>query len=186
MSGLRSQSVPFHHDMEKIDVAIINEEGAYEHFLKHFPKALIEVSRSKLKPSFHRRQCATCDQVKSGSSSRVKIDIFVLKKYANIQELGFVLGATEDGTISQYSQEILQRLEGQGLPLYHYDNRQAIELRPGEAYSYRDLFPMRRIPLGRLSIPVTNKAVRLLSQFFGNGCFTQESECMSATHKIAS
>jgi len=125
-----------------------------------------------------------CDRVRSSADPRVWIDIFVLKKYDTLDSLKEIISIKQNGEAqtADYVENILTTMRSTNsssrlddiFPLYHYDNRKAIELWPKEFFLSIELFPLHKSlsfgPLNKVSGPCI--PIRALRRWFGDDCFT--------------
>jgi hypothetical protein len=179
-----------------------DEMGVYDRLKKQLPELLNEAAdrrnfKQQLEKEYHVKPSATvkymyqirpwvgCDRIRSSADPRVWIDIFVLKRYTSIDSLQQILSLKQNGESqsTEYVQAIMTKMYDsvtsphaldEIFPLYHYDNRKAIELWPKEYFSPHELFPLHQSfsfgPLHNLSGP--HMPIRLLHRFFGSDCFT--------------
>ena len=136
---------------------------------------------------YQRRTWPGCDRIKSSVSSRIWVDLFVLRKYESHDDLLRTISIKENGLNQpqEYIDGIVRRMgrspENGGncdqfsnrFPLYHFDNRKAIELWPREYLLPSELFPIRKdFKFGPLTVPVPTQPISTLLRFFGSDCFT--------------
>eukprot|EP00563_Minutocellus_polymorphus_P000832 CAMPEP_0181031544 /NCGR_PEP_ID=MMETSP1070-20121207/6287_1 /TAXON_ID=265543 /ORGANISM="Minutocellus polymorphus, Strain NH13" /LENGTH=709 /DNA_ID=CAMNT_0023108925 /DNA_START=217 /DNA_END=2346 /DNA_ORIENTATION=+ len=127
---------------------------------------------------FKHRPWPGCDRVKSSLQSRVWIDVFVMKRYETLDNLLETISSKENGQDQpkDYVDAIAQAISAcdATFPLYHFDNRKAIELWPREYLLPDELHPIRTScnfgPLTSVAGPAT--PVRALFRWFGEDCFT--------------
>ena len=124
------------------------------------------------------------DRVRPKQMNNVFVDIFVLRRYNNMDELKSVIGIKKNGQpqSDQYVHDIVQTIQecatAQGetaplFPLWHFHTRKAIEMWPKEVYRHDELFPLcRTLRFGPLTgIQGPRMPVLLLKRAFGPDCF---------------
>lgn len=196
LGAVRQQSILFNDD--DVDIAIIDETDEYERMQRLLPDMLTQKARERnlaetaeakgtagrTKPKasakylFKKRPWPGCDRVKSSLQSRVWVDIFVMKRYDALDDILRVVSTKENGQDQprDYVDGITDALSacGAAFPLYHFDNRKAIELWPREYLLPDELSPMSRSynfgPLMDVAGPA--KPVPALFRWFGDDCFT--------------
>lgn len=204
LGAVRSQSILFNDDdidIALIDDDSNDDGSNYKHALEKLPDLLREKSKqrsieeaasakrgngTKLRTPatymYKRRPWPGCDRVKSSLASRVWIDIFVMYRYESIQDIFKVISVKENGQAQpqEYIDGITSAIMSGSnsdyiFPLYHFDNRKAIELWPREYFLPNELFPIKKtLSFGPLIKDVAGPAapVQPLMRFFGDDCFT--------------
>ena len=195
LGAIRQQSILFNDD--DVDIAIIDETGEYDRLQRLLPDLLArkakerniaEIAEAKsgrmTKPKasakylFKRRPWPGCDRVKSSLQTRVWIDIFVMKRYESQDSILETISIKDNGQDQprDYVDAISGALAtcGATFPLYHFDNRKAIELWPREYLLPGELHPISNScnfgPLASVAGPAT--PVQALFRWFGDDCFT--------------
>lgn len=194
LGAIRQHSILFCDD--DIDIAILESEddshsSMYERAKSQLPLLLGDECQYSIRP------WEGGDKVRMKSTSNVHLDIFVIRKYTNVDELMDVIGVKANGQkqSNQYVQGILNviknALHSQGeqkssiaingndinlelpCPIWHFNTRKAIELWPKEVYRTAELFPtihnLKMGPVTRLSGPRT--PMLLLKRAFNTDCF---------------
>mmetsp|Transcript_536 Transcript_536/g.937 ORF Transcript_536/g.937 Transcript_536/m.937 type:complete len:502 (-) Transcript_536:11-1516(-) len=124
------------------------------------------------------------DKVRHSRMNSVFLDLFVLCKYKNLQELQNVIGVKKNGQpqSKEYVQNILTTIQKAAFsqneidalfPLWHFNTRKAIEMWPKEVYRPDELFPLvKDLHFGPfIDICGPRMPVRLLKRAFGLDCF---------------
>jgi len=204
LGAVRSQSILFNDDdidIALIDDDSSDDGSNYRHALEKLPDLLREKSKqrsieeaasakrgngTKLRTPatymYKRRPWPGCDRVKSSLASRVWIDIFIMQRYESIQDVLKVISVKDNGQaqpqeyIDGIASAIMSGSTSDSIfPLYHFDNRKAIELWPREYFLPNELFPIKKTfsfgPLVK-SVAGPAAAVQPLLRFFGDDCFT--------------
>jgi len=211
LGAIRQHSILFCDD--DIDLAILETEenngnchNYYERAKSELPALLGDQFQYSVRP------WEGGDKVRIKSCSNVFLDLFVIRKYNNIDELVEVIGVKKNGDpqSDDYVREIVgiinNSLHSQGeiqvhalsttdtetfrlsFPIWHFSTRKAIELWPKEVYRDCELFPvlqdLKMGPVIGLSGPQT--PVWLLQRAFGSDCFEVYYQSMSHGRKCTS
>lgn len=123
------------------------------------------------------------DRVRPKRMSNVFLDLFVLRKFDNLDELRQLIGFKKNGQPQSeaYIQGILEKLTSSAgesttsplCPFWHFSTRKAVEMWTKEVYRENELFPLdRTLKMG----PVTGVCgprmpMRCLKRAFGDDCF---------------
>jgi choline-phosphate cytidylyltransferase len=175
LGAIRQHSILFCDD--DIDIAIIDEDGAYQKARDHLPLLLSDDYQYQIEP------WPGGDRVRPRKMNNVFVDIFSLRRYNSEEELVDVIGRKVNGQSQSddYVNGILQTIReaaySQGerselYPCWQFATRKAIEMWPKEIYRESELFPLSTVKMGpiiNLSGPRT--PVLLLKRFFGRDCF---------------
>lgn len=184
LGAIRQASILFCDD--DVDISILDpfyddaEKGIYQtRVLPNFGKALGQDFRYKA------AAWDGGDRVYYGHSN-VFLDLFVIRKYRNMQELGNVLGVKANGQPQSidYVSGIMNEInasaeivdENKPIPLdppfWHFAQRKAIELWPREVYRDWELWPLdRNLQMGpHKGIAGPRLPVLLLKRAFGKDC----------------
>ena len=207
LGAIRQHSILFCDD--DIDLAILEsqdeEDSMYERAISQLPAILGDEYQYTIKP------WEGGDKVRIKSCSNVFLDVFVIRKYDNIDQLVQVIGVKKNGekqsdeyvrgivtTINNalYSQEgeinnmndnIMHNVTELELPcpIYHFNTRKAIELWPKEVYRESELYPiMKNLEMGPIvGLSGPHTPVWLLTRAFGNDCFDVYYQSMSHGNK---
>ena len=185
LGAVRSQSILLcEHD---VDIAIIDDgKDSYSRFLKKLPEALNSASTQRsnvtdkfMTYDFHQRSREGCDRIMSSDAPNVWLDVFVLRKYDSANELvrTFDVNFQDADADSRLSDDKCFLTEK--FPLYHYDNRNAIELWPHQHFSPSELFPLQRLKFGPLEVLAPHETILTLQRFYDNDVFTQHHRRMN-------
>jgi len=178
LGAVRSESILFNDD--DIDIAIIDDgQGSYDRCQKNLPGILEEASRERsditeveVNYQYHRRSREGCDRVKSTEAPRVRVDIFVLRKYESRDDLIRQIDTDENLQDADSRFGLVDNLRVDNFPLYHYDNRKAIELFTNQYFSPSELFPLQRLKFGPLEVHAPRETIQSLQRCYGDDCFT--------------
>ncbi|KAL3923413.1 MAG: hypothetical protein SGILL_001668 [Bacillariaceae sp.] len=141
------------------------------------------------------------DRIRSKRFNNVFLDLFVIRKYQNMDELLRVIGVKKNGQSQSdtYIEGIVDKLKfavAQGskvsiaateksdlFPFWHFSTRKALEMWVKEVYKDWELFPLQRdLKFGPLTgIQGPNMPVKLLKRAFGDDCF--DVYYQSASHQ---
>ena len=175
LGAIRQHSILFCDD--DVDIAIIDENDAYDKVRTHLPSLLSDDYQYQIEP------WPGGDRVRPRKMNNVFVDIFSLRRYNSEEELIQVIIRKVNGQTQaeEYVKNILQTIRdaafSQGetaelFPCWQFSTRKAIELWPKEVYREEELFPMCSVNMGpivNLSGPRT--PVLLLKRAFGEDCF---------------
>lgn len=189
LGAVRSQSILFNDD--DIDIAIVCPE---HHTIVQ--KSLSETVKDFA--YFKHRPFPCCDRIRPKALSHLWIDIFYIKRYNSLSEIIDLVETKDNGTkqpaayITRITEEIVQHLSSsENFPIWHYDNRKAIELWPREFFFECELFPLNKdvtlskgtscanqclsefpfFHLGHLLIPGPFEPLGYLMRSYGTDCF---------------
>ena len=204
LGAIRQQSILFNDD--DVDIAIIDETDEYDRLQRLLPdllarkakeRRILEAAEAKIATRGQRKASAKylfkcrpwpgCDRVKSSLQTRVWIDIFVMKRYESLDNILETISAKDNGENQpkDYVDAISGALVACGatFPLYHFDNRKAIELWPREYFQPEELHPISKSchfgPLTSVAGPAT--PVHVLFRWFGDDCFTNYVQTVEHT-----
>lgn len=189
LGAVRSESILFNDD--DIDIALIDDGTSYARVKECLPERLSQWadkrstdSKKRVKYAYQVRPWVACDRIKSSAAPRVWIDMFVLKCYDSLGELVHLVENKDNGLRQhhEYVRSIIDSIPRASFPVYHFDNRKAVELWPREFLTPSELFPLQAVKFGSLRMRGPNDSVPLLRRFFGNDCFTHYTV---ATHCAA-
>lgn len=179
LGAIRQHSILFCDD--DIDIAIIDDTqdlSVYQKVSDELQGLLGNEYRYLVKP------WEGGDKVRPIRMNTVFLDLFVLRRYDNIQELKDVIGVKKNGQpqSQEYVQNIVTKIQQAAFsqcefnalfPLWHFSTRKAIEMWSKEVYRPNELFPLvnnlRFGPLTDISGP--RMPVLLLRRAFGLDCF---------------
>lgn len=166
LGAIRSQSILFCDD--DVDIGVLDAD--YERVLAELPGAIAHTA------TYKRRPWPAADRIRPRGASGVWIDVFVLRLYASEGEMRAMLSRRANGTEQPpgYADGLLSQLRSAGgvFPLYHYDNRKAIELWPREFFGVGELLPLREYAFGHLRLCGPQRPVAHLRRAYGSSCFT--------------
>lgn len=190
LGAIRQHSILFCDD--DIDIAIIDETddlSVYQKVSEHLQDILGHDYRYIIKP------WEGGDKVRHVRMNSVFLDLFVLRKYNNLQELKNVIGIKKNGQPQStgYVQNILTTIQraafsqlefGALFPMWHFNTRKAIEMWPKEVYRHDELFPLvKNLCFGPFTdICGPRMPVLLLKRAFGLDCFHVYFQSKSHNH----
>jgi len=199
LGAIRQNSILFCDD--DIDIAILESGGGNEMYEKakaNLPTLLGNEYQYTIKP------WEGGDKIRLKACSNVFLDVFVIRRYNNIDELIEIIGTKKNGDkqsdeyVNGIVNTINKALHSQGeinmidndtdtttlelpCPIYHFSTRKAIELWTKEVYRECELYPIVHNlimgPITGLSGPQT--PVLLLKRAFGDDCFKVYYQSMS-------
>ena len=195
LGAVRSGSILFCDD--DVDVGVLEEEYAR---VPH--EDVAAALRSEGAGHFVARPWPGADRVRPARCTHVWVDIFVIRRYESLADLRAVLdikangqpqpagyrdgildtmaraassvgGVHEDEVVEE--ERLTATSEQLVFPIYHYDNRKAIELWPGEFFRERELLPLRRdLLFGPVSTPYAPaRPVGHLLRAYGDRVFVE-------------
>jgi len=180
LGAVRSKSILFNDN--NIDIAIIDEDNSYSRLKLELPNILCRASEArnaeqvKKKVLYHYQERGRIpnDRVVSTVAPRVAIDIFILRKFDTIQELAQQVeqGEEEEIVSKEHIRKLLSSASESSFPIYHYDNRKAILLKPNKYYIASELRPLRLLSFGFLKVYGPSDCIAPLERFYGDDCFT--------------
>ena len=191
LGAVRQHSILFCDD--DIDIAIIEESAqggteTYDRVSGHLAALLGKDYSYTIRP------WEGGDKVRSKKLPAVFLDLFVLRRYAEVDELVEVLKEKKNGKLQreEYVQGIITKMQesafSQGesrpmCPFWHFSTRKAVELWPKEVYRESELFPLtEQLKMGPLDgIHGPRMPVLLLRRAFGLDCF--DIYYQSCSHK---
>ena len=162
LGAVRSTSFLFSDD--DADIAIFAED--YPRLLAHLPATLGGAAQYTVRPF------PAADRVRPRACTQVWVDVFVLQRYDSLEALGAVLARRANGSAQAPAAvaAALAPLQAAPFPLWHYDNRLALELWPREYLTGAELFPLRQRPFGHLALPTPAHATPYLHRAYGQRC----------------
>mmetsp|Transcript_7447 Transcript_7447/g.10572 ORF Transcript_7447/g.10572 Transcript_7447/m.10572 type:complete len:728 (-) Transcript_7447:1163-3346(-) len=178
LGAVRSQSFLFND--EDMDIAILDDGKSYDRLQSHLPALLANAARKRnhrentaVQYNYEYRPRVDCDRIRSSRSNNIWIDMFVMRKFDSKDKLEtFWMGNDlQEGLILDFD-TIFDTMEGPSFPLYHYDNREAIERRPRQYFERNELNPVETFSFGPLKVPGPSCAKKTLERFYGSDCFT--------------
>jgi cytidyltransferase-related domain len=190
LGAIRQHSILFCDD--DIDIAIIDETdnlSVYQKVSEQLQGILGHEYHYVIKP------WEGGDKVRHARRNSVFLDLFVLRKYNNLQELKDVIGIKKNGQpqSEEYVQNILTTIQRAAFsrhefdalfPLWHFNTRKAIEMWPKEVYRPSELFPLvtdlRFGPMVDICGP--RMPILLLQRAFGLDCFHVYYQSKSHNH----
>ncbi len=165
LGAVRSASFLFSDD--DIDIAVFAEDY---HRMSELSRMLSPAA------TYSRRPFPAADRVRPRNCTQVWIDIFVFARYDNPDALRAVLCRKANGALqaAEAVEAVLAPICAAGQwPLWHYDNRLALELWPREFLTGAELFPLRTRAFGHLSLPAPAHALAYLKRAYGIRCFEE-------------
>ncbi len=205
LGAIRQHSILFCDD--DIDIAIIDHDGKTYDRISAQLQGILNECTDVVQTTGKKRQAPQYkytikpweagDKVRPLKASNVFLDIFVLRKYVDLDDLLSVIGVKKNGQpqSEEYIQGILSKIQSSAFaqkefdgmfPLWHFSTRKAIELWPKEVYRPMELFPLSRdLKLGPLiGIHGPRMPVLLLKRAFGFDCFNVYYQ--SGAHQVKS
>lgn len=188
LGAIRQHSILFCDD--DIDMAIIDYDGTvYDKIVvPHLQEHLGNDFVYQIKP------WEGGDRIRPKRMNTVFLDLFVLRRYDNRQDLRTVIGKKKNrqDQPESYIKGIFEKMEecaysqGEKKPLWpcwQFATRKAVEMWTKEVYRENELFPLQRnLKMGPVTgIKGPRMPVRLLKRAFGLDCF--EVYYQSASHK---
>ena len=204
LGAVRQQSILFNDD--DVDIAILldgdgDDVYMYERMKRWLPDVLARRARERTaaeaaearrtghrhrkktasaRYSFQHRPWPGCDRVRSSLQSRIWVDVFVMRRYDALEDLVQMVSTKDNGQDQQadYVKGITDALAacGAAFPLFHFDNRKAIELWPREYLLPDEVFPISTSyhfgPLTNVPGPAEPPVVQVLFRWFGEDCLT--------------
>jgi hypothetical protein len=172
LGAVRSGSLLFCDD--DVDVAILEEDYV------SVRAALGALLRTRGVGCLVTRPWPGADRVRPARCSHVWVDLFVLRRFSSRDELAALLRVKANGQPQPagYCEGLLAQIEAGGgaprFPLWHYDNRKAIELWPREFFAEDELLPLRSdLPFGPLAAPCAPaRPIRYLLRAYGDDVFS--------------
>lgn len=167
---VRSRGILFCDD--DIDLAILDERHGevYERVKKEIP-ALLRARNC----CYVERPWPAADRIRLNSNPSVWVDVFVLRRYASIDELRELVCKKENGSAQseQYIAAALAPVVALSFPLWHYDHRLAVEMYPREFFREVELLPLRfDLSFGPIpSVPMPARPVPYLRRSYGADVF---------------
>ena len=162
LGAVRSASFLFTDD--DADIAVFAED--YPRLLALLPARLAPAA------TFSRRPFPAADRVRPRACTQVWVDVFVLTRYDSPEELKAVLARKANGAAQApgaLEASLAPLLDAQ-YPLWHYDNRLALELWPREYLTGAELFPLTSRAFGHLALPAPAHAAPYLHRAYGPRC----------------
>ena len=165
LGAVRSRSLLFCDD--DVDVAVFEED--YPRVLELLPERLGKAH------TFSRRPWPGADRVRPRACPQVWIDVFVLRRFVNVNELRAAVKLKDNGQPQsrEYVRECLEAAATAAeYPIWHYDARKAVELWPREFLTRSELFPLRHdLSFGPLrSVACPAQPLSYLRRAYGNDC----------------
>ena len=164
LGSVRSTSILFCDD--DVDIGIFECDA--ERVAAALPALLRGVA------TFARRPWPGGDRVRPCAAPGAWIDVFTLRRYENAADVASVVALRVNGTASPPDAiaTVLAGLAGARYPIWHYDNRLALELWPREWLSAAELFPLRSAFFGPTrGVLAPLHPVPYLLRAFGDDCF---------------
>ena len=189
LGAIRQHSILFCDD--DVDIAIIDEDGAYDKVRLHLPSMLSDGYQYQTMP------WPGGDRVRPRKMNNVFVDIFCLRRYKSEQELIDVIGVKANGQAQseEYVHDILRTIQtaafsqGETLELYpcwQFSTRKAIEMWPKEVYRESELFPLSLVNMGPIiDLSAPRVPVLLLKRAFGRDCFEVFYQSISHSHQTS-
>lgn len=188
LGAVRQHSILFCDD--DIDLTIIDHDGSvYETIVR--PNLQNELGDQYL---YQIAPWEGGDRIRPKRMSNVFLDLFVLKRYNNLDDLKQLIGVKKNGKPQSegYINEIVDKMvsaanaQGETTPLcpfWHFATRKAVEMWTKEVYRDSELFPLERnLKMGPVvGIAGPRMPVTLLKRAFGVDCF--DVYFQSASHR---
>ena len=187
LGAIRQHSILFCDD--DVDIAIIDEDDAYDKVRLHLPSMLSDDYQYQKEP------WPGGDRVRPRKMNNVFVDIFSLRRYKSEQELIGVIGVKANGQSQseEYVHDILRTIQtaafSQGetqemYPCWQFSTRKAIEMWPKEVYRENELFPLSLVNMGPIiDLSAPRVPVLLLKRAFGQDCFEVFYQSISHSHQ---
>ena len=166
LGALRSQSFLFCDD--DVDIAVF--ESDYARVLKDLPAALGKEA------TLTRRPFPAADRIRPRNCTQVWIDLFVLRRFESMDEIRELVACKANGAAQLKEADAVVAAISHGAPtwpLYHYDNRLALQLWPREYWTPAELLPLQRRAFGHLHVPTPARPLRPLKRAYGPSCFEE-------------
>ena len=179
LGAVSTQSILFCE--QNVDIAIIDDgKDPYTRFLKILPKVLNSASTQRsdatdkfMTYDYHQQSREGCDRIMSSDAPNVWVHVFVLKKYDSTEELVCLLDVNVQDADADARLGDVKNFLTEKFPLYHYDNRNAIELWPHQYFSPSELFPLQRLKFGPLEVFTPHETSHTLQRVYDNDLFIQ-------------